>query len=558
MCHNEERQSSADGGTEGYRRTAERDGTSTAVPGSLIAVSNRQPYRHEYADDDSSESSDSGGQATVDGGTTGGPSLVADTNGDDERPITVDRPTGGLTAGLDPVLRRSGGTWIAWGDGDADRDVTGDDGCVQVPPEDEEGAYTLQRVWLSDEAVDAYYRGFSNRVLWPLCHGFPDIVEYRPNDLEWYRAVNRQFADAVADHATDDAVVWLQDYHFGLAPAMIRESVPRSVTIAQFWHIPWPAPAVFHRCPARRELLEGLLGNDLLGFHVDRYCEHFLECVDAFVPGAIVDSRRRVVHYRGREIRIVATPMGVDAAAYDQQSRSIDVTRWDDVRENHGIPKGNAIGLGVDRLDYTKGIPERLAAVERFFERNPAWRGEFTFVQKSMPSRTEIPTYQRHGEYVRSEVDRINARFEQDGWRPIVYVEEYLPRADLCALYRRADVMVVSPLVDGMNLVAQEYVAASVDGDGSLVLSSTVGAHETLGEFVYTIEPRRREEFATTIEAALTAPPSERRRRMDGLRRRVFERDLESWMHAQFGELRRLHEAGHSANRNRSRRPRST
>ncbi len=558
MCHNEERQSSADGSTEGHRRAAVRDGTSAAVPGSLIVVSNRQPYRHEYADDDSSESGDCGGRTTVDGGTTGGPSLVADANGDDGRTITVDRPTGGLTAGLDPVLRRSGGTWIAWGDGDADRDVTGDDGCVQVPPEDEEGTYTLQRVWLSDEAVDAYYRGFSNRVLWPLCHEFPDIAEFRPNDLEWYRAVNREFADRVADHATDGAVVWLQDYHLGLAPAMIREDVPRSVTIAQFWHIPWPSSAVFRRCPARRELLEGLVGNDLLGFHVDRYCEHFLECVDAFVPGAIVDPDRRVVHYRGREIEVVATPMGVDAAAYDQQSRSLDVARWDDVRETHGIPKGNAIGLGVDRLDYTKGIPERLSAVERFFERNPSWRGEFTFVQKSTPSRTEIPTYQRHGEYVRSEVDRINARFARDGWRPIVYVEEHLPRADLCALYRRADVMVVSPLVDGMNLVAQEYVAASVDGDGSLILSSTAGTHETLGEFAYTIEPRRREEFATTIEAALTAPPSERRRRMDGLRRRVFERDLESWMDAQFDELRRLQEVGRPANHDRSRRPRST
>lgn len=251
---------------------------------------------------------------------------------------------------------------------------------------------------------------------------------------------------------------------------------------------------------------------------------------------------------------MVATPMGIDAEKHARRSRSADADRWSKFREEHGIPRGNAIGLGVDRLDYTKGIPERLAAVERFLERDPGWRGEFTFVQTATPSRTEIPAYERYGEHVRSEVERINARFGTSEWRPIVYTEDYLPREDLCALYRRADAMIVSPLVDGMNLVAQEYVAASVDGDGALLLSERAGAHDVLGEFTYTIDPKRLDEFASTIEAAITAPSYERRHRMDVLRRRIFDRNLESWMTAQFDELRRVHTADPDAP-NRSRRP---
>ncbi len=540
MRHNEDRRSPTSHSEAGRARSA--DDVASAISDSLIVVSNRQPYRHEYEKRDGEENGDEQ-RGTKDGSTAssgvavGGSSMISHST--DAREITVDRPTGGLTAGLDPVLQRTGGTWIAWGDGEADREVTDRDGCVGVPPETD--TYTLKRVWLSDEAVDAYYRGFSNRVLWPLCHEFPGLVESRPGDLRYYRAVNRTFADAVVERADEDAVVWLQDYHFAFAPAMIEEDVPDSVTIGQFWHIPWPSPGVFQHCPARGHLLSGLLGNDLLGFHVDRYCERFLECVDRFVPDATVEWSRRSVTHHGSETRVVAIPMGVDAEAYDRECRAIDSGRWESFRDRHGIPDGCTIGLGVDRLDYTKGIPERLAAVERLFERSPEWRGEFTFVQKSTPSRTEVSAYERHGEYVRNEVERINARFGADGWQPIVYTEEYLPREDLCALYRRADVMIVSPLVDGMNLVAQEFVASCVDGDGALVLSETVGSHELLGESAYTIDPRRRETFTDTIETALTDSQYERARRITDLRRQVFDADLEAWMTAQFDELAQVH-----------------
>ncbi|MCU4974243.1 trehalose-6-phosphate synthase [Halobacteria archaeon AArc-m2/3/4] len=547
MRFNEERQSSTD---------RSQDHQQSKGSGPLIVVSNRQPYRHEYADDDDVDGDadddpptdvDDDDDATADDGVA---DADADANADSEpnspepedSEITVDFPTGGLTAGLDPVLQQSGGTWIAWSDGEADRAVTDDDGCVAVPPDDE--SYTLQRLWLSEEAVEGYYYGFSNRVLWPICHEFPELVENRTGDQDWYQRVNRTFADAIVDHATEDAVVWLQDYHLALAPAMVREDVPDSTTIAQFWHIPWPNPQAFRACPNGRELLEGLLGNDLLGFHIDSYVETFLACVDRFVPEADVDYESRQVRYESSQTQITATPMGVDAESYDRTSRSLDGSCWRSLRERYDIPSDVAIGLGVDRLDYSKGIPERLAAVERLLERNPEWHEQFTFFQKATPSRTDIPAYAELGEYVRHEVDRINARFATRSWEPIVYTEDYVTKEELCTLYRRADVMLVSPLLDGMNLVAQEFVAASVDGQGALVLSERAGATETLGDDVFTIDPTRADEFATTIDAALTCPEIDRQQRMTRLRQQVFDGDLEAWMDSQFAAIDRIHGSG--------------
>lgn len=455
------------------------------------------------------------------------------------RSITVEEPAGGLTAGLDPVVRDAGGTWIAWGDGEADFDVADERGCVDVPPD--EGAYTLRRIDLPEEAVEGYYYGFSNRVLWPLCHEFPDLVEVRPGDLEWYRRVNERFAEAVADHADDGAVVWFQDYHFALAPRLVSESTPPSTTVAQFWHVPWPTPTTFRRCPDAADLLRGLLGNDLLGFHVDRYADHFLTCVDRFVPEATVDRERRVVRRAGETTRVVATPMGIDAEDYDRQARAVDPGDARATLESLGVSPENVIGLGLDRLDYSKGIPERLDALERFFERNPSWRGEFTFVQKATPSRTRIPTYERYGRLVREDVERINARFGTDDWQPIVYTEAYFDREDLCGLYRRADVMVVSPLLDGMNLVAQEYVASAVGGDGLLLLSDRAGAHDLLGSHAITIDPPDVEGVAESLERALSMPAAERRRRMQTLRTRVFDADLDRWMTTQFDWISRVH-----------------
>ncbi|NKE34993.1 trehalose-6-phosphate synthase [Natronococcus sp. JC468] len=496
---------------DGGNRPDETEGDDPGCPESLIVVSNRQPYRHEYEDGEGDEGS-----------------------------IVVDEPAGGLTAGLDPVVREANGTWIAWGDGDADFAVTDDDDCVAVPPDEE--SYTLHRIELSEEAVDSYYYGFSNQVLWPLCHEFPDLIDDGDawaNDFEWYRTVNERFADAVAEHATAESVVWIQDYHFGLAPRLIRRQIPEAATIAHFWHIPWPTPETFAECPADEELLVGLLGNDLLGFHVDRYARLFMECVEQYLDGAVVDHDRWLVDYDGGTTRLVTAAMGVDADTYDETAREVEGT--DALLERLGVSPEVTLGLGVDRLDYSKGIPERLAALERFFECNPDRHGEFTFLQKATPSRTGIPAYERLGELVRSEVTRINSRFGTDDWQPIVYTEEYVSREHLCGLYRRADAMVISPLLDGMNLVAQEFVASSVDEDGVLVLSEHTGAHERLGADAVTIDPTDTDAFAAALETALEMPASERRRRMRNLREDVFGADLEAWMDSQFAAIGRLH-----------------
>jgi len=498
---------------------AGRDG----APSSLIVVSNRQPYRHEYEPPADSERHPSDGETP----TTG------------ERSITVDEPAGGLTAGLDPVVQATEGTWIAWGDGEADFEVTDDQNRVLVPPGDE--SYTLRRIDLSDAAVDAYYYGFSNRVLWPLCHEFPDLVEARPGDLEWYRRVNERFAEAVAESATDESVVWIQDYHFAFAPRLVSESTPPSTTVAQFWHIPWPTPTTFGGCPAAGRVLEGVLGNDLLAFHVDRYVDHFLESVDRFLPTATVDYKRQSVSYDGSVTRVVATAMGVDAQSYDEDARAVDPTDVRDLLADLDIAPGTVIGLGLDRLDYSKGIPERLAGIERFFERYPEWNGAFTFVQKATPSRTDIPTYERYGEIVTDEIERINDRFETTDWSPIVYTDDYLSADEIAGLYRRADVMLVTPLLDGMNLVAQEFVASSVDEDGVLVLSDRTGVYERLGSHALAVDPTDPDGIADQLAAAVTMAPHERRKRMQLLRARVFDGDLEAWMDEQFEWMCRIH-----------------
>ncbi|NGM71522.1 trehalose-6-phosphate synthase [Natronolimnobius sp. AArcel1] len=504
----------ADGGS---RESDTNRSAGSNRPESLLVVSNRQPYRHKYDDGE--------------GGNEDG----------DDRPITVDEPAGGLTAGLDPVVQEVNGTWIAWGDGDADFTVADENNCVSVPPG--EDAYTLRRIDLSEEAVESYYYGFSNRVLWPLCHGFTDLICHRSNDFDWYQTVNERFADAVADHASEDSVVWVQDYHFALAPRLIQDddSVPESTTIAQFWHIPWPTPSALQRCPAAGHLLEGVLGNDLLGFHVEWYADRFLECVEQFLPAADVNRTQRTVSYDGHTTRIVATPMGVNASAYDQDARAVDAAQISTLLGDECNPDDVVLGLGVDRLDYTKGIPERFAALERFFERNPDWRGEFTFVQKSTPSRTNIPAYQHHGELVRGEAKRINHRFGTDEWQPIIYTEAYLEHETLCGLYRHADVMVVNPLIDGMNLVAQEFVASNVDATGTLVLSERAGAHDRLGSHAVSIDPTDVTDIATGIEEALAMPIRERQRRMTTLRNRVFDGNLERWMDAQFDWIEHVH-----------------
>lgn len=462
----------------------------------LIVVSNRQPYSHHY---------------------------------DDEYRLTVDKPTGGLTAGLDPVMQRTGGTWIAWGDGEEDFSVVDDTDCVSVPPDDP--GYELKRIRLSEEEVRDYYYGYSNQVLWPLCHSALTRIRCDAGFWRRYREVNERFATAVADHADSRSLVWFQDYHLALAPTLARPYLPESTIVMHFWHIPWPSWDTFRACPHRQELLDGMLGNDLIGFHTPRYRTNFLRCVDTGLSSATIDWQTGEVSYRGRTTVVGVNPMGVP---FDRINKSATISAvrsfWPSFARTNNISTGTRIAVGVDRLDYTKGIIERLRALERLWETHPEWRGELTYVQNGSESRSRIPSYQEVQTQVDDAVDRINDRFGTENWRPIVYTTERLSREELYSLYRRADAALVTPIRDGMNLVAQEYVAAQGDGDGVLVLSDQAGIHDELGEHAVTVTPFDTERFTESIVEALTMSTGERKHRMSRLRQWVANHDLDTWL----------------------------
>jgi len=474
----------------------------------LLVVSNRQPYRHEYGDDG----------------------------------ITVDRPTGGLTAGLDAVMRGGDSTWIAWGDGDADAAVVDQKDRVTVPPSGGDGQYVLQRVWLSDEQVDGYYYGFANRVLWPLCHAALTEVDGGPGYWRHYEGVNDRFADAAAEAATDEDVVWFQDYHLALAPHLLRER-GSDAFLAHTWHIPWPSWDVFRSCPHAREILRGLLATDLLTFHVQRHCESFLKCVAAGVPEARVDWSTRTVTAGAERTAVRAFPMGVPVEDIhrEAQCQAAD-SFWREFAAEHGLGEGNRVAVSVDRLDYTKGIPQRIAALEQLWASRPRWRGALTAVQIGSESRSRIPAYRDYQTTVEEAVERVNERFGTEAWTPIVYTTDRLADEEIYALYRHADLGLVTPIRDGMNLVAQEYVAAQDEADGVLVLGEGAGAHDEIGEWTLSISPHGVDDLAATIEAALTMAPSERRARLTALQRYVTNHDIDSWVARVFDAIESLRE----------------
>lgn len=501
--------------TQFDRSTTKRSGgaiTSALSGRDLIVASNRQPYAHTYEQTDG------------------------------QRQIDVDEPAGGLTAGLDPVVQQTDGTWIAWGDGDADAAVTDEADCVRVPPSDP--AYTLQRLWLSDDEVDNYYYGYSNQVLWPLCHGFLENLRLVDQFWEHYRHVNTTFADAVADQVADDSLIWFQDYHLALAPRRVRSQVSENQFLMQFWHIPWPTWDTFQVCPHHNTLLDGLLANDLLGFHTERDCAQFLSCVAASLDDATVNWSRSRIHYDGQRTAIRPFPMGVNAAQITQQSGSPEArTFWQQFINDHGTASDTTILLGVERLDYTKGIIERIKALEYFWETHPEWHEQVTYIQKASKSRSKIPAYQAVQERVTATIERINRRFGTADWQPIIYTDDMLSQRAMSGLYHQSDVALVSSLRDGMNLVAKEYVAAQGDHPGVLMLSEFTGAHDQLGTNAVTINPYDTEGVVEMISAALTMPASERRTRMRQLREQVEAADLCAWMNTIFQTAQTLDES---------------
>jgi alpha,alpha-trehalose-phosphate synthase [UDP-forming] len=445
--------------------------------------------------------------------------------------IEVKQPAGGLVSALDPTMRHTHGTWVAWGSGTADRDVTDDAGRVAVPPD--ESSYTLRRVWLDDADVDGYYHGFANRALWPLCHMLIQHFEFRSEYWDRYRTVNLRFAHAVADEAercSGRSMVWIQDYHFALAAEFLRAMRP-SLFIHQFWHIPFPPADILRLLPAdtHRAVLRGLLGNDLVEFQIDRYARNFLDCVEAFIPEARADHTRQTVNFRNRVVHVGAFPISIDVDRFEAMASSPESNaRVASLRERYAR-NDRQLGVCVDRVDYTKGIPERLRALETMWTDSLAMRERITFIFVCTPSRTDLPAYAQLEREVLQSIVAINATFGTPDWTPIVFINENVDADLLANVYRAADLCIVSSLQDGMNLVAKEFVACQIEERGVLILSRFTGAAEEI-EGAVLINPFNLDGFVDGIRTALNMTLDERKRRMRRMRRHLHDSTIFDWL----------------------------
>jgi len=439
--------------------------------------------------------------------------------------IQVKNPASGLVTAIEPVMRACSGTWIAHGSGSADREVVDKHDHVLIQAGDAD--YTLRRIWLTEEEENGYYYGFANEGLWPLCHIAHVRPVFRTKDWDHYVAVNQRFADAVAEEAQrDDPVVLVQDYHFALLPAMIRKRLPRA-TVIFFWHIPWPNPESFGICPWREELLQGMLGSTIIGFHTRFHCKNFLETVDRYLETRIEHETSTIFH--GDMLTLVENyPISIQWPPTWQELQPPVEECLAEIREAMNIGKNGLIGLGVDRLDYTKGILERLRAVEYMLEKHPALIGEFTFIQIAAPSRSALEDYQSLEDRVRSLAEQINRRFSDGAYQPIrLRVKHHDPEM-VNRYYRAANVCMVTSLHDGMNLVAKEYVASRDDEHGVLILSQFTGAANELHEALI-VNPYHIEQTAEVLYQALTMPDFEQRERMRSMRARVRDFNVYRW-----------------------------
>ena len=457
----------------------------------FIVVANREPFIHQYKDD----------------------------------AIEVVRPASGMASALDPIMDASEGTWIAHGSGSADREVVDEHDRIRVPPEDPK--YTLRRIWLTKEQESGFYDGMANDGIYPLCLVTFTPPHFRPSDWEQYKAVNRLYAEAVLQEADGEpAFVFIQDYHFGLLPRMLKEANPKLI-VAQFWHIPWPNREVFRVFPWKEELIDGLLGNDMLGFHIRYHCQNFLDTIDRMIE-ARVDVEHFTIERAGHTTLVRPFPIGVDfqevSAAAESPEVKTAMAKW----RKRIDRRVEFIGVGIERLDYTKGIPQRLHAIDYLFEKYPEYRRRVAFVQVAVPSRLRVPAYQRLAQEVDSLVEQINFRWRDRGWQPIVYIKEYQGPTDMTALHRLGRFCVISSLHDGMNLVAKEFIASRPDEDGVLILSRFTGSARELPEALL-VNPFAVHEIADAMHQAIIMPDTERQRRMRKLREQVEKYNVYRW-----------------------------
>jgi trehalose 6-phosphate synthase len=457
----------------------------------VVVLANREPYIHERDD----------------GGTR------------------VLHPASGLVTALEPVMRACSGVWVAHGCGSADRETSDAKGHVNVPPGEE--SYVVRRVWLTAPEEAGYYYGFSNEGLWPLCHVAHVRPIFRSEDWKHYVDVNRKFAEAVLEEVdSDDPIVLVQDYHFALAPKMIRERLPRA-TILTFWHTPWPPAERLGICPWRHEIISGLLGSSIVGFHTQQQCNNFFDSVDAFMESRI-DRETNAIVQGARRTLVRPYPISIEWPVrwLDQVPPAAECRRA--VRHELGLRADVLVGVGIDRLDYTKGIEERLRAVDTLFEQHPEYRGRFVFVQVAAPSRTKIDRYRELNAHIEAVVREINGKWANGASPPIVLLRSHCDPTAVFRYFRAADLCYVSSLHDGMNLVAKEFVAARDDELGVLVLSQFTGAARDLTEALV-VNPYDLRQASDALAAALSMSPAEQKERMRSMRRVVSEFNVYRW-----------------------------
>lgn len=457
---------------------------------SMIVVSNREPYLHVVREDGETECT---------------------------------WPASGVVTAIDPVMKACGGTWIAHGSGNADRQFVNSRDKLGVPPGNEQ--YILKRVWLSKDEEEGYYYGFSNEGLWPLCHITHTRPMFRENDWQTYRRVNEKFARSIVEEMPyNDPVVFIQDYHFTVLPQMIKELRP-DATVALFWHIPWPNPEVFSICPYGKEILKGMLGCDLIGFHVQWHCNNFMDTANRLLE-CRVDSERFSIVQNGMETLVRTYPISVDQELYGTDEEGMEKEKERIMRKLK--LEGKIVAVSVERIDYTKGIVERLLAIDRFLEKYPQYREKFVFIQIASPSRTHIKTYHDLLDEIDEKVERINWKHSDGDWKPIHHFQRQFAPEEIRPYYKIADLCIVSSLHDGMNLVAKEFVSAKTDNSGVLILSCFTGAARELSDAVQ-INPYAIEDFADSIRYAIEMPGHEKKRRMESMRSIVIQQNIYSW-----------------------------
>jgi trehalose-6-phosphate synthase len=468
----------------------------------FIVVSNREPYFHTYG----------------------------------EEGITWSRPASGMATALDPVMRACGGTWIAAGSGEADREVVDAKDHIAVPPDDP--SYTLRRVWLDREEEERFYYGYSNEALWPLCHNVYVRPTFRERDWEFYKSVNERFAEVVVEELEGDrGIVFIQDYHFALLAKLIKERRP-DVVVGQFWHIPWPHPEAFRVCPQAEELLQGLLGNDILGFHIRYHGLNFLDSVDRFLE-ARIDWERLSVFKEGRETLVRPFPISIDFDRIERVSGSAAVATKVAAIRNDRHYRGRLLAVGIDRVDYTKGLLERFAAIDRLLEKNPGLVERFVFLQLGPLSRIHIPQYQAYNDEIYHAMIAINEKWKRRDWQPIIVHKTHFGLEDVVSYYRAADLCIVSSLHDGMNLVAKEFVASRIDEGGVLLLSRFTGSAREL-EGAVQVNPIVVDEFAEAIRQAIELSDEDKRERMRRMRAVVRDNNVYRWAGKIINEMRKL------------------